>query len=71
MSESSQRCESGEGGNEETTEEKQVLAGFKAIPVFRIEDTDGEPIIREEFKVNIPCEFNSIIKELGLKELFL
>jgi hypothetical protein len=51
----------------EENEEKQILAGFKAIPVFRIENTEGEPIIREEFKVNIPCEFNSIIQELGLK----
>ncbi len=48
-------------------EQKTVLAGFKGIPVFRIEDTDGTPIIREEYRVNIPCEFNSIITELGLK----
>jgi hypothetical protein len=47
--------------------EKQILAGFKAIPVFRFEDTEGEPIIKEEYKVNIPFEFNSIIQELGLK----
>jgi hypothetical protein len=53
--------------DEETREEKQVLAGFKAIPVFRFEDTDGQPIIREEFKLNVPCEFNGIIQELGLK----
>ncbi len=53
--------------DEETIEEKHVLAGFKAIPVFRFEDTEGEPIVREEFKVNIPYEFNSIIAELGLK----
>ncbi len=48
-------------------EEKTVLAGFKGIPVFCIEDTDGAPVIREEYQVNIPCEFNGIIKELGLK----
>jgi hypothetical protein len=53
--------------DKETTEEKQVLAGFKAIPVFRFEDTEGEPIIKEEFKLNVPCEFNGIVKELGLK----
>ncbi len=52
---------------ETVCEEKQILAGFKAIPVFRFEDTEGGPIIREEFKVNIPYEFNSIIAELGLK----
>ena len=48
-------------------EEKQILAGFRGVPVFRFEDTDGAPVIREDFKVNIPFEFNSIIKELGLK----
>ncbi len=47
--------------------EKQILAGFKAIPVFRFEDTEGTPLIKENFKVNIPYEFNSIVKELGLK----
>jgi hypothetical protein len=52
---------------ETVKEEKTVLAGFKGIPVFRFEDTEGEPMIREEYQVNIPCEFNSIIKELGLK----
>lgn len=48
-------------------EEKQILAGFRAIPVFRFEDTEGTPLVREDFKVNIPYEFNGIIKELGLK----
>ncbi len=48
-------------------EEKTVLAGFKTIPVFRIEDTDGAPVVRDEYKVNIPYEFNGIIQELGLK----
>ncbi len=48
-------------------QEKQILAGFKAVPVFRFEDTEGAPLIKENFKVNIPYEFNSIIQELGLK----
>jgi hypothetical protein len=52
---------------ERVTVESQVLIGFKAVPVFRIEDTEGAPLIREEFKPNIPYEFNSIIQELGLK----
>jgi hypothetical protein len=47
--------------------EKQVHAGFKAIPVFRFEDTEGETIIRKAFKANILYEFNSINQELGLK----
>ncbi len=52
---------------ETAREDKQILAGFKAIPVFSFEYTDGDPIIREEFKLNVPCAFNGIIKELGLK----
>ncbi len=52
---------------EKVKEEKQILAGFRAVPVFRFEDTEGEPIIREEYKANIPYEFNGIIQELGLK----
>jgi hypothetical protein len=53
--------------DEKTAEEKQILAGFKGIPVFRFEDTDGQPIIREAFKLNVPCEFNGIIQEIGIK----
>jgi len=48
-------------------QEKQILTGFKGVPVFRFEDTEGAPVIKENIKVNIPFEFDSIIKELGLK----
>jgi len=47
-------------------EEIQILAGFRAVPVFRMEDTEGAPIISEGLKLDIPCQFDSIIKELGL-----
>ncbi|MCX9082777.1 MAG: ArdC-like ssDNA-binding domain-containing protein [Candidatus Methanoperedens sp.] len=53
--------------SETETNEKEILAGFRGIPVFRSEDTEGAPLIQENFKVDIPCEFNSIIQELGLK----
>lgn len=53
--------------SETETNEKEILAGFRGIPVFRSEDTEGAPLINENFKVDIPCEFNSIIQELGLK----
>lgn len=52
---------------ETTRIEKEILAGFRAVPVFRFEDTEGAPIIKEAFNVNIPYEFNNIIQELGLK----
>jgi hypothetical protein len=48
-------------------EEKTILAGFRAVPVFRFEDTDGAPLVKEEFRIDIPCEFSAIIQELGLK----
>ena len=51
---------------EKTTEEIQILAGFRAVPVFRFEDTDGAPIISEGLKLDIPYQFDSIIKELGI-----
>jgi hypothetical protein len=47
--------------------EKEILAGFRAIPVFRFEDTEGAPVIAEDSRVNIPYEFNGVIQELGLK----
>ena len=50
--------------SETETNEKEILAGFRGIPVFRSEDTEGAPLIQENFKVNIPCEFNGIIQEL-------
>ncbi len=53
--------------DEKTLEEKQILAGFKAVPVFRFEDTEGAPLIKENFKPNIPYEFKGIIQELNLK----
>lgn len=43
------------------------LVGFKPVPVFRYEDTEGEPLPEENFQVEIPYEFNGIIEELGLK----
>jgi hypothetical protein len=47
-------------------EEKKILAGFKGVPVFGIENTEGAPVIKEDINLNIPYQFDSIIKELGL-----
>ncbi|MBO8180952.1 MAG: M48 family peptidase [Archaeoglobus sp.] len=45
----------------------EKLVSFKPIPVFRYEDTEGEPLPEENFSVEIPCEFKGIIEELNLK----
>lgn len=47
--------------------EVEKLVSFKAAPVFAKEDTDGEPLEEDLLKVEIPCEFESLIRELGLK----
>lgn len=37
--------------DEETYEEQQVLTTFKAMPVFRVEDTEGEPLDYENIEL--------------------
>jgi len=43
------------------------LVGFKGVPVFRYEDTEGKPLPEERFDIEIPYEFNGVINELGLE----
>ncbi|WP_456469052.1 ArdC-like ssDNA-binding domain-containing protein [Archaeoglobus sp.] len=45
----------------------EKLVSFKPIPVFRYEDTEGEPLPEENFSIEIPCEFKGIVEELNLK----
>jgi len=53
--------------DEKTGENKTILTGFKAIPVFRYEDTEGEQLPdMPKLNLEIPCQFDSIIKELQL-----
>lgn len=45
----------GKKTDEETGEEAQYLRFFKAAPVFRVEDTDGEPLDYEQIELpNLP-----------------
>lgn len=53
---------------EEIEQEIRMIKGFRAIPVFRVEDTDGEPLPEEDFaNYRIPVEFERIVGELGLQ----
>ncbi|WP_202320377.1 zincin-like metallopeptidase domain-containing protein [Archaeoglobus neptunius] len=47
----------------------EKLVRFKAAPVFRKEDTEGEPLEEDKLQeqLKIPCEFHEIVEELGLK----
>ena len=47
-------------------EEVVRVTGFHTIPVFRLEDTDGEELEKDDFKLEIPARFGPIIAELGL-----
>lgn len=51
---------------EEETININIITGFKAVPVFRYEDTEGEPLQEEDNTYEIPYELNGIIEELGL-----
>lgn len=48
-------------------EDQFKVTGFKSIPVFRKEDTDGEPLEEDSFQLEIPSRFDGIISELGLQ----
>ena len=41
--------------DEEKDDEKRILVGYRAVPVFRAEDTEGEPLEYEKIdKLNLP-----------------
>jgi len=52
--------------DEKTEDETIIVTGFRAIPVFAVEDTDGEPLPEDDFKLEIPARFDNIIDELNL-----
>jgi len=55
--------------NEETEEkeEKIIITGFKAIPVFRYEDTEGEPIDYPDYTPEEMPPLINVAKALGIK----
>jgi len=56
--------------NEETGEEAQVLKGFVAGPVFRAEDTEGEPLDYENVELpELPLRKRA--EEWGLTTLYI
>lgn len=52
---------------DENGKQKIAIYGVYTIPVFRYEDTDGEPLeYMKNMNIEIPYEFDPIIKELGI-----
>ena len=50
----------------EDEEDNPALYGFRTIPEFGIEDTEGEPVPIDSFNANIPAKFDKIISDLNL-----
>lgn len=53
--------------NPETGEDEPKIYGFKGVPVFRVEDTEGAALPEDNFELSIPCAFDGIIDELGIE----
>jgi len=51
---------------DEDEEDKPALYGFRTIPEFGVEDTEGEPVLIDSFNANIPAKFDKIISDLNL-----
>jgi hypothetical protein len=48
-------------------EKKQILTGFKGIPVFRYEDTEGEEIFKPEYMPPKLPDFYEVAKKMGVE----
>ncbi|MGB9793066.1 MAG: ArdC-like ssDNA-binding domain-containing protein [Thermacetogeniaceae bacterium] len=54
---------------EEREEEQTVLIGFKDIPVFRYEDTEGEPLPQPDYRPPEPPPLYEVARKFGVKEI--
>jgi antirestriction protein ArdC len=52
--------------DKETEEKKQALLGFKPAPVFRIEDTDGDPVEEEDYHPNVMPPLLEVAEHYGI-----
>ncbi len=58
--------------DEETGEEKETLVGFMSRPVFRYEDTDGEPLDSAELRIlEVLLQLLQIDVPLGVSSLLI
>lgn len=53
--------------NEKGEEEEQRRRVYKNIPVFRLEDTTGAPLEKDNFKLEIPANLLQVADGLGLE----
>ena len=57
-----------EDGEEEVLKE-EIQTGFKAIPVYRVEDTTGASLEEDDFKLEIPANLSQVAEGFGLRIL--
>ncbi len=53
--------------DEETDEERQVLAGFLSVPVFRYEDTEGEELVYPDYSPPTLPPLFEVAERYGIK----
>jgi len=55
--------------DEDTGKDKviTIVKGFKGIPVYKVEDTEGKPLETTELPDSVPVVFDGLIEKLGIK----
>jgi len=54
---------------EEKEEERLILTGFREIPVFRYEDTEGDSVPKAEYDPLTPPPLHDIARKFGVREV--
>lgn len=54
---------------EEKEEERAIITGFREVPVFRCEDTEGDPIPKPEYDPLTPPPLQEIARKFGVQEI--
>lgn len=53
--------------DKEDKEEEKILKGYKAMPIFRYEDTDGTELEIDNFKLNISANLMNVANKLNVE----
>lgn len=54
---------------EEREEEQIIIAGFRDVPVFRFEDTEGEPLPEPDYRPLEPPPLFDVARKFGVQEV--
>lgn len=59
--------ENEKGEKEKRTEKRQFIKGFRAVPVFRYEDTEGKPLPKPDYNPPVLPPLAEVAKDWGIK----